>query len=230
MKSHNEVIITTYNNPKALDRVLDSINSQSTVDFLICVADDGSTQDTNLILKKWQTIFGSRMRHLWHEDKGFRKNLILNTAIKTSSADYLIFLDGDCIAKPDFVETHIRRAGKDRYLTGGVIRLSAAITEKLLIDRPSNTELFSTYWLHSNGLMNTISNRLKSGMMPRFLERRQLLDTSYQPAQGQRFRERSYLWCGRCRTRRQTEQCRHKGGVSQIQRMRPASRTFQRLH
>ncbi|TNF62195.1 MAG: glycosyltransferase [Burkholderiales bacterium] len=168
MKPLTEVIVTTYNNPRALDRVLDSLHRQSTSDFRICVADDGSKEETAQLVNRWQAVFGDRMRHLWHEDKGFRKNLILNTAIKTSLADYLIFLDGDCIARPDFVETHTRRAGTDRFLTGGVIRLNADVTEQVFRDTPASAELFSRSWLQSHGLLGTVSQRVKSGLLPRF--------------------------------------------------------------
>ena len=63
------------------------------------------------------------MRHVWQEDRGFRKNEALNRAILAAHGSYLIFTDGDCVPRSDFVETHLRLAEPDRYLSGGYLKL-----------------------------------------------------------------------------------------------------------
>ena len=39
------------------------------------------------------------IKHIWQEDIGFRKPRILNETVRQSSGDYLIFIDGDCMAQ-----------------------------------------------------------------------------------------------------------------------------------
>ncbi|MFN3466690.1 MAG: galactosyltransferase-related protein, partial [Candidatus Brocadiales bacterium] len=49
---------------------------------------------------------------------------ILNKAIRLASHDYLLFSDGDCIPKGDFIEAHTRNCQKGYFLGGGHIRLA----------------------------------------------------------------------------------------------------------
>ena len=103
-----EVIVTTYNNPTALHFALLGLQGQTCQAFSVCIADDGSTESTRQVVEIWRQKFGpERFRHVWHPDKGFAKNQILNKAISSSKADYLVFLDGDCIASPDYLKRHL---------------------------------------------------------------------------------------------------------------------------
>ena len=126
-----EVVVSTYNNPRALDLVLLALQRQTQTGFRLCVADDGSGPDTTDLLAQWRERFGDRLRHIWQADHGFRKNRILNKAIASSSAEYLVFLDGDCLPSPQFVARHLELARPRRFCTGGVIRLSQAASDDM---------------------------------------------------------------------------------------------------
>ena len=90
-----EVIVSTYNNPMALNYVLLALVGQRYADFSVCVADDGSGKLTHTLLENWRhRLSPIPLRHIWQPDDGFRKNTILNKAIDSSQADYLIFIDG----------------------------------------------------------------------------------------------------------------------------------------
>ena len=65
------------------------------------------------------------MRHVWHEDRGFEKAAILNRAIATSEAEFLIFIDGDVLIAPGFIARHLELARPGRFSTGSLIRLDA---------------------------------------------------------------------------------------------------------
>jgi GT2 family glycosyltransferase len=47
------------------------------------------------------------IRHCWHPDIGFRLSMARNRAIASTDADFLVFLDGDCIPRADFVARHL---------------------------------------------------------------------------------------------------------------------------
>ena len=102
------VVVSTYNQPEWLEKVLWGYNMQSFKDFELIVADDGSGSASREMLKRITPKLSYPLKHVWHEDVGFRKCLILNKAILAASADYLIFTDGDCIPRKDFVEQHMK--------------------------------------------------------------------------------------------------------------------------
>ena len=126
------VIVTTYNREDALEAVLRSLGRQSDRDFEVVVADDGSTAATAAVIDAWKGKVGPRLDHVWHEDRGFRAAEIRNRAILTSRGAYCIFLDGDCIVRPDFVGTHRRLAEPGCFVTGNRILLSRELTARVL--------------------------------------------------------------------------------------------------
>lgn len=128
------VIVTTYNREDALDAVLRSLARQIDRDFEVVVADDGSAAATVRLVETWMDRLGHRLAHVWHEDQGFRAAEIRNRAILASRGVYCIFLDGDCIVRPDFVATHRRLAAPGWFVTGNRILLSSALTAKVLRD------------------------------------------------------------------------------------------------
>lgn len=126
------LIVSTYNRPSALKLVLQSLECQTDQNFEIIVADDGSTQETRSLVDSFRIKLATEIKHVWHEDRGFRLSEIRNLAISQSSGDYLIFLDGDCIAQPDFVAQHRRLAGAGKMVTGGRVLLGERFTEEII--------------------------------------------------------------------------------------------------
>ncbi|HUF51022.1 MAG TPA: glycosyltransferase [Longimicrobiales bacterium] len=120
------VIITTYNQPEWLEKVLRGYAVQDFRDFELIVADDGSDERTALLLPRMETHLGVPLLHIWHHDTGFRKCTILNRAIRAATGDLLVFSDGDCIPRRDFLAAHqlLSRAGC--FLSGGYVKLTAA--------------------------------------------------------------------------------------------------------
>jgi glycosyltransferase involved in cell wall biosynthesis len=126
------VIVTTYNREDALEAVLRSLARQTDADFEVIVADDGSGQATAALVEAWKAKAGHRVEHVWHQDTGFRAAEIRNRAVLASRGAYVIFLDGDCIVRPDFVAIHRRLAEQGAFVTGNRILLSRQLTEKVL--------------------------------------------------------------------------------------------------
>lgn len=131
-----ELIIACYNQPEHLRCVLEALEHQNVQPDSVCFADDGSGQETAAVIKAFEQRSTRPIRHIWHEDKGFRKNVILNKAIASAKADYLIFIDGDCLMHPSYIKRHITLRAPHIYLSGGLIRLSENMTETLLKSKP----------------------------------------------------------------------------------------------
>ena len=126
------VIVTTYRREDALAAVLRSLSKQTDRDFEVLVADDGSGPATADLVDTWKSELGHPLMHVWHEDRGFRAAEIRNRAIVASHGDYCVFLDGDCIVRPDFVAVHRRLAEPGWFVTGNRVLLSPTLTERVL--------------------------------------------------------------------------------------------------
>ncbi|QSS96845.1 glycosyltransferase family 2 protein [Psychroflexus sp. ALD_RP9] len=152
------VIISTYNSPLWLERVLVGYACQSIPDFEIVVADDGSTQETANLINRIRENYQLAINHVWHEDQGFQKTRILNKAVLASKSEYLIFTDGDCIPRHDFVETHLKYKEKAYFLSGGHFPLSMKLSHQIKIDDIKSGRCFNLNWLKANGLSSSFKN------------------------------------------------------------------------
>jgi glycosyltransferase involved in cell wall biosynthesis len=126
------VIVSTYERADALDASLRALAQQTDRNFEIVVADDGSEPDTARVVESWARRLPVAVKHVWHEHKGFRGGEIRNRGIRASSGSYCIFLDGDCLARADFIATHRRLAEPGWFVAGNRILLSRKLTEAVL--------------------------------------------------------------------------------------------------
>ncbi|MDG2306207.1 MAG: glycosyltransferase [Candidatus Binatia bacterium] len=135
------VIVATYENPAALSLVFAGLARQTTPDFEIVVADDGSGDTTRDLVSTFAR--GSRLlvHHTWHADEGLQKGRIVNRALLDARSDYVIFLDGDCIPGPTFVQAHLAIARPGAYLSGGCVLLSSDASHTLRPDLIENGAL-----------------------------------------------------------------------------------------
>jgi len=143
------VILSTYNDTHGLRNSLLGFVTQTYKDFEIIVADDGSTPETRQLLDspEFATL---NLQHLWQQDDGFRKTLLLNRAIANASGDYIIFVDGDCIPRDDFVATHVRLAKPGWYISGWVIDLPATIHQQFDTEDILSGRVFDVDYLKSH--------------------------------------------------------------------------------
>jgi glycosyltransferase involved in cell wall biosynthesis len=162
------VIVTTYNREDALDAVLRSLARQDDSGFEVIVADDGSGDATAKLIDAWKTKYGCRLDHVWHADRGFRAAEIRNRAILAARGAYCVFLDGDCIARPDFVATHRRLAERGWFVTGNRALLSAELTTEVLREKltPESWSLGRWFAERRRGGVNRLSALLHLPLGP----------------------------------------------------------------
>jgi len=155
------IIISTYNSEEWLSKVLFGYSLQTENDFEIVIADDGSTSKTRQVIDSYQDKFKNPIVHVWQEDNGFQKTKILNKAILKSQCDYLLFSDGDCIPRKDFVLQHIKYQQKGYFLSGGYFKLPFLISNQITLDDIESQKCFSFSWLKSKGMKwNLKANKL----------------------------------------------------------------------
>ncbi len=141
------VVVSTYNEEEWLEKVLIGYSVQTYKDFEVIVADDGSKPSTKELIDKYAAGYPVPLRHLWHEDKGYRRQEILNVAIVEAANPYIIMTDGDCIPREDFVEVHARYAEKGRFLSGGYCKLPMSTSKAITKDDIVSGRCFNTAWL-----------------------------------------------------------------------------------
>ena len=140
------LIVNVYNQAKQLDLLLESALKQTEQDFEIIVADDGSSDSTPEIVKQWAGKL--KIRQVWHEDRGFYRTIILNSAAKIAESDYLIFVDGDMILHHRFIEMHLKHAHPQRVMCGWRgSKIKEALTQRLIEKKETfSTQTASVLW------------------------------------------------------------------------------------
>ena len=162
------VVVTTYNRPDALQAVLAGYQEQRDTGFELVIADDGSTAATRELVEAFKTRASFPVKHVWHEDDGFRAAAIRNRALAATSADYIIFSDGDCVPAPYFVAQHRRLAEPGWFVTGNRALLTQALTDAVL-SRPLEPENWGTAdWLRQrlSGGLNRLAPVLRLPLGP----------------------------------------------------------------
>ena len=152
------VILSTFNQPGWLEKVLWGYEAQTDPRFEVIIADDGSDIETRNRIEQLQPQLTFHIKYVWHENNGFRKCEILNKAIMAATADYLLFSDGDCIPRNDFVATHLKYRKEGRFLSGGYFKLPISISEKITKSDIISGNCFNIKWLKDKGLKSSFKN------------------------------------------------------------------------
>lgn len=124
------LIISIYKNTRALETVLNSLKRQTEQDIELILSEDGCDAQMAAFIAKYD--FPWPMQHLTQEDKGWRKELALNRAVMAAKNDWLIFIDGDCVLHPRFVEWHCRYQQRGVMLAGKRIKLNPELSERCM--------------------------------------------------------------------------------------------------
>lgn len=152
------VIMTTYNSPEWLEKVLWGYSVQSHEDFEMIIGDDGSTEETREVIDRIRNETGMQIKHVWQKDEGFRKCRILNKSILEVDSDYVVFTDGDCIPRNNFLDVHATEAEPGKYLSGGYHKLPMSTSQVITKEDIISGRCFDLKWLKANGLKSSHKN------------------------------------------------------------------------
>ena len=150
--------MSTYNAEEWLAKVIIGFAQQTISNFEIVIADDGSRASTKDLIDVLRQETGLSIHHIWQEDDGFQKCRILNKAIVAATGDYLVFTDGDCIPRADFLENHLKFREKGFFLSGGYFKLPLSISQKITEEDIKSQNCFNLSWLLANGLSRSAKN------------------------------------------------------------------------
>ncbi len=138
-----------------MNLVLAGLERQTFSDFEIIIADDGSSPEAVKQIESLSGKISYPLVHLWQEDKGFRKNMILNKAVESSSTNFLIFIDGDCIPHSEFIKEHYINKRDNYCFTGRRVNLSSKISDRLNYENVRNGILEKNTLLLTDGLFGS---------------------------------------------------------------------------
>lgn len=156
------VILSTYNQPAWLRKALLGYARQSFRHFEVVIADDGSGDQTRSVIQDIARDFPVPLRHVWHPDNGFQKCEILNRASEAALANYLVFSDGDCVPRGDFLAVHHALREPGRFLSGGYVKLPMATSEAIDQAAIERGDFARADWLRAHGCSGRdVSRKLK---------------------------------------------------------------------
>lgn len=164
------VIISTYNAPRWLELVLEGYFSQKFSGcFELVIADDGSTQETEILIQKIAACSPVPISHVWQHDDGFQKCRVLNKAVASARGSILLFTDGDCIPQSNMLQVHFNLARPGFFLTGGYLKLPKAVSHQITVSAIHKGLHSKPAWLLKHGF--PLSGKLFRLMLPSPLDR-----------------------------------------------------------
>ncbi len=125
------LFLTTYNWPEALTLCIRSIAAQTVLPNEVIIADDGSRNETTVLINQLKNECSFPIVHVWQEDDGYRINAIRNKAILAANNPYIIQIDGDIVLDAHFIEDHLRFAQEGRLVIGRRVNISKERTEAM---------------------------------------------------------------------------------------------------
>jgi GT2 family glycosyltransferase len=140
-------VVLTYNRPDAALAVLRSLAPQCGPEHVVVVADDGSKAENVQALRDGLPRFACPVRHVWHPDVGFTAARARNLGAAAARADYLVFMDGDCVPNRRFVLRHAQLAEPRCFVNGSRVLLSPQLTEEVLAGRIDLSKCDTAGWL-----------------------------------------------------------------------------------
>ncbi len=156
-------VVLTYNRSDALLAVLRSLVAQCTASDAVVIADDGSRPEHVDALRAGLPNFSCPVLHVWHPDVGFTAARARNLGALHGGADYLVFLDGDCVPGRHFVAQHRLLASQGFFVNGSRVLLSQRLSESALAGATDIADLPAADWLRLRvaGDVNKLTHLLR---------------------------------------------------------------------
>jgi len=135
------LVVTTYQAPNDLRRVMESISCQARLPDQVVVADDGSSIDTARLIQEYQKRFSFPLIHSWQPDRLFRLSRSRNLALSRVTCEWLVIIDGDCLLPPDFIEKQLELAEHGVIVFGSRQLLDESASREIRVGGISNERI-----------------------------------------------------------------------------------------
>jgi glycosyltransferase involved in cell wall biosynthesis len=106
------VIVPVYNDAQNIGNCIASVLSQTVCDLELIIVDDGSTDGTQQVIQRYPD---QRIRYI-RNDTNLGEPASRNVALECARAEYIFFVDADCIAAANWIEEGLRQFAAGNYL------------------------------------------------------------------------------------------------------------------
>jgi glycosyltransferase involved in cell wall biosynthesis len=158
------LIIAVYNKPDILRLVLAACERQSFTNFEVIIADDGSGPEVRRLIEELVPKVPFPLVHIWHEDRGWQKNIMLNNAIHASRSSHIVFIDGDCIPSRHFLLDHWNEREEGKVLLGRRVETSERWSRALTLEKIRSGEFEHMGWAEWKDGFEGKSLRVEDGI------------------------------------------------------------------
>ncbi len=158
------LVIAVYNKPDVLRLVLAACERQSFTNFEVFIADDGSGPAVRRLIDELKPQVPFPLVHLWHEDRGWQKNIMLNNAIRASRSEHIVFIDGDCLPSRHFLQDHWNEREERKVLLGRRVETSERWSKALTLEKIRTGEFERMGWAEVLDGLQGKSLRVEDGI------------------------------------------------------------------
>jgi glycosyltransferase involved in cell wall biosynthesis len=148
------VVVSAYNNWRALDRTLLGFRCQTLAPVELWIAEDSHFDEVAQVVATHRALAPWPIHHLTQENRGYRKPIMMNRAFAGAAGDFVVFTDADCVPRGDLLEAYARLARPGVFLAGGS-HLSipesfhaTRLTDEMIVSQ----QLFDADWLAAQGI------------------------------------------------------------------------------
>lgn len=160
------IIVTCYNLGEYLGECLESVLAQTMEDWVCIVVDDGSTDNTAEIARKYTSI-SKKIHYFFQKNQGLAA--ARNKGIALTQSDYILPLDADDILDPKYLEAVTSLFEKDPSIKIAYTRVNrfGAIKQEMILEDYSFELILQRNMITATALYRRKDLNLTSGYDPR---------------------------------------------------------------
>ncbi len=145
MRSEVDILLSTYNGEKYLDELFESIIKQTYKYWNLIIRDDGSSDSTLEILKKYENKYPDRIRIIEDNKGNLGSSKSFLELIRYSHSKYIMFCDQDDIWSNKKIEVSINEIKRLEDIHNTKIPLLIA-TDLQIVDEDGYKVLEESFW------------------------------------------------------------------------------------
>jgi len=151
MKTKVSIIVPVYNVEQYLEKCLESLVNQTLKDIEIILINDGSPDNSEKIIKKYQKKYQDKIVYIKKENEG--QGEARNWALKIAKGEYVTFVDSDDYINTKMLEVLYQKAKKENADIVATTKNIEITEEKEIIKQYNicNKEEYKNYILNNSG-------------------------------------------------------------------------------
>jgi len=141
------IVIPAYNRATMIEAALGSVLQQSVQDYEVVVVDDGSTDDTDAVARRFAEKFSQPIKILTQPNSG--PGVARNTGIANSTGEYVVFLDSDDVWFPwtlSLFGQAIAKFNQPSFLCGLPIDIRSGDSPSVAGNQPMTLEQYADFY------------------------------------------------------------------------------------